>query len=556
MSQDSQYQPLDSSQQEIRILWLLPRTKEDDSTSVSEIQATLTTVSLSQKPAYNALSYTWGAPDDPVHRIRLNGRHFEVRSNLHDCLVHLRQSGIGSRESGVPLWIDAVCINQDDVPERNSQLPMMGDIYRRATSVISWLGSDDRLLKGTAALTEIVREWTRFKEGLRIITAPDGSDGSELAARRPVSNDQLQDWLQTHVCICGTASFAEADLDTLADCILTVFGEEKIDGVSDSIWTNVTLGIRGELGMRARLSAVQVGLAAPSLMFVLYISNTRASTDPRDVVYGLLHLIPDHGIVPGYRKAVWEVYADWAAKAMLQHGNMELLSYVTAKEECWTDVELDLPSWVPDTFNYKGYRQVEWLKRGGQENTEDGRDGGFSVELLKNGRVLKVDGRHRDTVRKVTQLRRFAESKQQWKLDMIRFCMDNLVAQRESGRSHPTGIPPLQALVRLVMQAKIAALSPDEYPKRVHEVACGFIGWLIFAFNNVFRAGAPPGEPLDIASSLLGLGLGEDFPEMYEEAVFPGVDVRELMGWNKLIDALPEAGVVTDYMINWCVGRS
>ncbi|KAH6630950.1 heterokaryon incompatibility protein-domain-containing protein [Chaetomium sp. MPI-SDFR-AT-0129] len=494
MSQDSQYQPLDSSQQEIRILWLLPRTKEDDSTSVSEIQATLTTVSLSQKPAYNALSYTWGPPDDPVHRIRLNGRHFEVRSNLHDCLVHLRQSGIGSRESGVPLWIDAVCINQDDVPERNSQLPMMGDIYRRATSIISWLGSDDRLLKGTAALTEIVREWTRFKEGLRVITAPDGSDGSdgsELAARRPVSNDQLQDWLretghiwqeedaglgdlihlfqsnywrrvwitqellladpETHVYVCGTASFAEADLDTLADCIRTVFGEEKIDGVSDSIWTNVTLGIRGELGMRARLSAVQVGLAAPSLMFVLYISNTRASTDPRDVVYGLLHLIPDHGIVPDYRKAVWEVYADWAAKAMLQHGNMELLSYVTAKEERWTDVELDLPSWVPDIFNYKGYRQVEWLKRGGQENTEDGRDGGFSVELLKNGRVLKVDGRHRDTVGKVTQLRRFAESKQQWELGMIRFCMNYLVAQRESGRSHPTGIPPLQALVRLVM---------------------------------------------------------------------------------------------------------
>ncbi|KAL2126515.1 hypothetical protein VTI74DRAFT_784 [Chaetomium olivicolor] len=466
MFQSSQYQPLDSSQQEIRILWLLQSTK--GFTSEPEIQAILTTVSLSQKPAYNALSYTWGAPGDPVHRIWLNGRHFEVRSNLHDCLMHLRKRGIGSKESGVPLWIDAVCINQNDVHEKNSQLRMMGDIYRHATSVISWLSSDDRLVKGIGAITEIAREWTRFREELRVATP----DGPELADKQPVPHDRLQDWLRetghiwqeedarlsgminlfhsnywrrvwitqellladpdTHVYICGTASITEADLDKLADCILTVFGGEKIENVSDGVWTNITLGIRGELAMRAQLSGVQLGLVSLSLMFVLYISNTRGATDPRDVVYGLLHLIRDHGIVPDYRKAVWEVYAEWAAKVMLECRNMELLSYVTTEEERWSNVELDLPSWVPDICNYKGYRHIDWLKRGEEENMKGGHDGGFSVELLNNGRVLKVEGRRCDIVKKVTQLRSFAESKLQWEWDMVRFCMDYMVAQREN----------------------------------------------------------------------------------------------------------------------------
>jgi len=607
------YQSLDSSQQEIRILWLLPSTKADSSTSEPEpeIHAILTTLSLSRKPVYNALSYTWGIPHDsaarngsdpdpdPVHRIRLNGRHFEVRSNLHDCLVHLRERGIGSQESGVPLWIDAVCINQDDVLERNSQLHMMGDIYRGAASVISWLGSAGRLVEGMRAMTEIVREWTRFEEELRAATPADGPGSLLLAdGEQPVPRDRLRDWLRetehiwdekaaglsgmitlfhsnywrrvwitqelvladwkTHVYICGTASITGYEMTNLTHCILTVFSGDRIEGVSGNVWTHITLGLLGELGVRAQFSTVQLSLDTPTLMFVLYISNTHSATNPRDVVYGLLHLIPGHDIVPDYRKAVWEVYAEWATKAMLESGNMELLSYVTVKEDHRTDVELDLPSWIPDICNYKGYRYVDWKKKKGeQENMKGVQDGRLSIDLRNNGRVLRVEGRGCDTVEKVIQLPRFAESKEPWDPRMIRFCMDYMCAQRKGGRCYPTGIPPLQALLRLVMEQRIAALSPEEYPRRVHEVAAEFIAWLIFGYNYVFRGAAPPQELLEVGASLLGLSWDEDFPETYEEAVFPGVDVRELMGWNRLGDAfsLVKKEQVVDYMIGWCDGR-
>lgn len=375
---------------------------------------------------------------------------------------------------------------------------------------------------------------------------------------------------ETHVYVCGTASFTEAQLDALADCILVVSDGDKPEEVDDGVWVGITLGLRGELGQRAMLSAVQFGLVTPSLMFVLLVANTRSATDPRDVVYGLLHLIPGHGIVPDYRRAVWEVYAEWASQAMLEQGNLELLAYVTAKEEHRPHVELDLPSWVPDICNYKGYRGVvDWVRRGkGVEDTGGGADGNFAVELSQNGRVLGVEGRRGDTVMKVTQFRPILESHGEWRSDMVRFCIDYLAAQRASGRAYPTGIPPLQALLRLVMQPRLDALSPAEYPKGVHRVAVDFIDWLLVGFEGMFPGDHPDNkETFETTAMLLGPRWFEDFPEAYAEAVFPGVDVRELMGWNELRDALPwvnesagrdesdESGeAVNDYMRDWCDG--
>ncbi len=39
------------------------------------------------------------------------------------------------------LWIDARCINQADIAERNNQLRIMPHIYNRAHMVLAWLGT-------------------------------------------------------------------------------------------------------------------------------------------------------------------------------------------------------------------------------------------------------------------------------------------------------------------------------------------------------------------------------------------------------------------------------
>jgi hypothetical protein len=87
-------------------------------------------------PPYIALSYTWGLPI-PLHTIRLNGKACSIRENLFDFL-----NAYGASETGQEshrLWIDQLCIDQSNDSERGHQVKMMGDIYRNAQLVISWL---------------------------------------------------------------------------------------------------------------------------------------------------------------------------------------------------------------------------------------------------------------------------------------------------------------------------------------------------------------------------------------------------------------------------------
>ncbi|TVY83624.1 Heterokaryon incompatibility protein 6 OR allele [Lachnellula suecica] len=87
-----------------------------------------------EAPPYQALSYTWG-DGKAVHTISLDGTCFGVTSNLHDFLSRFRWTR-GPRY----IWIDAICINQNDNHEKGTQIQMMGDIYHRAWNVVVWLG--------------------------------------------------------------------------------------------------------------------------------------------------------------------------------------------------------------------------------------------------------------------------------------------------------------------------------------------------------------------------------------------------------------------------------
>lgn len=113
------YKQLDKDDQ-IRLLTL--------STTLSQgrIQCHLETVDL-RSAQFVVLSYTWGT--SPVtYEILLDGEVFRIRPNLWAFLDVIRQ------QEGILLWIDALCINQTDVSERNAQVSIMGNIFRSASS--------------------------------------------------------------------------------------------------------------------------------------------------------------------------------------------------------------------------------------------------------------------------------------------------------------------------------------------------------------------------------------------------------------------------------------
>jgi hypothetical protein len=186
------YPPLPVGVDAIRILTVEPGDFSNP------LIGTLTPVAFSSKPRYVALSYTWGNPypdnaalpispnePSPSHNlfesmsanprrqtyrspepplvsanqaaretvptrsgapskirettqkamITLNGSPFPIHHNLYLAMLHLRSS-----THVLPLWVDAICINQVDMSERNAQVAMMSFIYTRAQKVVAWLG--------------------------------------------------------------------------------------------------------------------------------------------------------------------------------------------------------------------------------------------------------------------------------------------------------------------------------------------------------------------------------------------------------------------------------
>ncbi|KAI1261326.1 heterokaryon incompatibility protein-domain-containing protein [Xylariaceae sp. FL1019] len=104
---------------------------------------------------YTALSYTWGRVCNPndVREIEVDGQSFFVRPNLFDFL----QTAAAKDEHGL-FFIDALCINQNDVMERQLQVAMMPQLYRRARTSIVWLGRPERLeMKDVRSLTQAHR---------------------------------------------------------------------------------------------------------------------------------------------------------------------------------------------------------------------------------------------------------------------------------------------------------------------------------------------------------------------------------------------------------------
>ncbi|KAF2114171.1 heterokaryon incompatibility protein-domain-containing protein [Lophiotrema nucula] len=120
------YEPLDDSPDAMRVLEVEPDLLD------GKISVTLRHERLPTR--YRCLSYVWG--EDPSdHEILLNGEPIRIRRNLFEFLCTARKYRWGQ-----PLWIDALCINQEDHIERGHQVRQMGRIYQGAIEVLIWLG--------------------------------------------------------------------------------------------------------------------------------------------------------------------------------------------------------------------------------------------------------------------------------------------------------------------------------------------------------------------------------------------------------------------------------
>lgn len=118
------YQPLDPDQREIRLLYFKPSSHLE---AGAPVRCVVKHVSLSKSPnvGYDAISYCWG--EDPgSSSIILDGTEVIVPGS---ALLAIRGTHRTTESLRMPVWIDAICINQSEVEEKNQQVAIMGEIY-------------------------------------------------------------------------------------------------------------------------------------------------------------------------------------------------------------------------------------------------------------------------------------------------------------------------------------------------------------------------------------------------------------------------------------------
>ena len=129
-----EHSSLDHEEPSIRLIRVLPETSLK-----GPIQCEIRHASTDS--TYICLSYVWGR-EGQDRWITLNGKDFRVRDNLYHFLRCWRRNPVSHSQW---LWIDALCINQENNSERTHQVQQMGAIFSQATSVISWLGASEQI---------------------------------------------------------------------------------------------------------------------------------------------------------------------------------------------------------------------------------------------------------------------------------------------------------------------------------------------------------------------------------------------------------------------------
>ena len=458
------YRTLQQTTSEIRLLQILP-----SASARSTVNCRLSTVSLDDSPEYVALSYVWG--DATVTRnIRINDCVIPVTTGLESALRQMRASlfDLSASESALRdlpsrFWIDAVCINLQDMQERSHQVQLMRKIYQQASSVLVWLGpQEDVLSYGMAAINQM---------GLQLNLSDD----------RKTNLDWMSEWPDLWEINCPGIVRNKAwnaidelhRLDywnrvwtlqerVLANRLWFMVGPCIVDGLyfdeiymllrkiksgvvpkpaffSDIVWRRLLLPFIST-DKRYIFKTVMPDLEARSETFkCFFITLGCHATDPRDKIYAILglfdHFENDVLLVPDYSISVESLYCDFARANIRSTGNHNLLRYSGLGHEM--PRSYDLPSWVPDWDGISKSENFDDLiydfNTGGELHTRVN-----TRYFVGENNELHTYGSICDSVCKIEPMMKHPSD------ELAQFCWAYCCSH--AGAEYKTGIPPLQAI--------------------------------------------------------------------------------------------------------------
>ncbi|KAL3261611.1 hypothetical protein ABHI18_003584 [Aspergillus niger] len=366
------YDTLDPNRQQIRLLSIHPSINKSH-----PIHCSLHTVSLQDSPKFEALSYVWGT-DDATEQIFLNGDTFHVTPNVAKALHQLRRT-FWRRD----IWVDAICINQCDIDDKNTQVPLMATIYTTAARVVVMLGDSTPEIELAVGWTERYVEKIFTKRALYWWWLDVASIFSHKARVKMIHANcstlrgmiqimtrpywfrmwTYQEYLlpkrEPHT-VCGNLSFVTSTMiGKLGNGQKMLCEADRLQRDNKIPADEVKSLMNIWWKAREKFCQVSIYYEVSSIRDDRLFENRRTPGDhirrtnhrkcqnPRDRIYGLYGVIPDlqKAFPPDYQKPFEQIALETTIWMIGQEGCMFFTLAPIAAPNAWNT---RLPSWVQD----------------------------------------------------------------------------------------------------------------------------------------------------------------------------------------------------------------
>jgi hypothetical protein len=365
--------------------------------------------------AYGALSYVWG---DPTRAAAVkcidetNEGELGVGASLARALIAFRLTDQIRR-----IWVDALCINQEDVAERQSQVRMMGAVFGTAEHVLCWLGPFNNQDDGGSSARLAIRFLRRFngdahahlraaRQHLHFEDNSEDADGELLNSWLTIK--ELFDleyfhrtWIIQEVGLARHARLYWGNQEVWVDwkevaafCgVMDAYGASIINHLQLKSWVanHINLVWATNPSGKPRFTFVEV----------LHWARVHRATDPRGYIYSLLShpSAKVNGsllVQPNYMMTSTQVYTGFAVNVIERTESLQILAFVEHHEESGV---LALPTWVPDWHALNLVAPLRCPTNAAAET-----DNRILLAETKNGMILKCRGFVIDTLRAMSDM--------------------------------------------------------------------------------------------------------------------------------------------------------
>lgn len=379
------------------------------------------------KVDYFALSYTWGdvsktkgilcVADDkialhmksePTEAGDVEIGELQISMNLLAALRNARQT-----DQVAIMWVDAICIDQENIEERNQQVLVMWEIYIRASQTIIYLGESSEFSDDGFSLIEDLYS-ARQPNGTQVIF----KDLSEAMTRhhwQGLYDILLRPWFKriwvrqelamsrNPVIVCGTRGVSWEKFKTVVPGLLMTQ-----HGFTDKTEPKYGIHHTKNLLMLCKLvmSHTTNHILDKELLFLLYINRECEATDPRDKVLAILGLCSptQQSILPklDYSQSPKTIFLNVAVTSILMFKSLNILSHAGSGYSRASNCS-SLPSWVPDW-------SLQWDSSviDAPLNTHQYRAAGNTKPTIefsaKRQSLIKLGGKKIDTVSDLAEL--------------------------------------------------------------------------------------------------------------------------------------------------------